>query len=397
MSSVFSREEQYLLDLLKVALHEKVFEEIQRVDDIDTKVLVSIGKKHAVLPFLFDVLQENDLFENDWEFVERDTVQTVAQSYRLLILTKYLVSLLKENGIQGIVLKGVSTGSLYPVPEYRKSGDVDLLVPQDTNMQQLIDILKKVGFTKKEEQHALHHIEFMSVEGMIIEVHTALTEDLAYKKINDAMKKRVSDCFLSKQQECIMGVELPVLSRVYHGYELLLHMVQHFFYSGFGLKLLCDWVVLWNQEWSVEEKGALKELAEESGTKRFAEIITEVCAEFLGLDKSRFAWEYIGDDIPSGEFLKEIFEAEDFGKSNKKRMVMLSGTGLWAYIKEFHHQMHLNFPKAGRCFLLWPVLWVITLIKFLYNNKKVRNVSAGEVLKEAKRRSGLMEKLKLFE
>lgn len=76
-------------------------------------------------------------------------------------------------------------------------------------------------------------------------------------------------------------------------------------------------------------------------------------------------------------------------------MVMMRGTGLLDYIREFHHQMHLNFPKAGKCFLVWPVLWVITLVKFLYNNRKVRNISTKEILKEAKRRSKLMEKIKI--
>jgi len=94
--------------------------------------------------------------------------------------------------------------------------------------------------------------------------------------------------------------------------------------------------------------------------------------------------------------MREILDAEEFGKNDANRMVMLSGMGPWAYIKELHHQMHLNFPKAGKCFLLWPVLWVITLVCFVRNNRKIRNTSTKEVLREAKRRSGLMKQLKVF-
>ena len=102
------------------------------------------------------------------------------------------------------------------------------------------------------------------------------------------------------------------------------------------------------------------------------------------------------EEIPVEEFMKEILEAEEFGGSDKNRMVMLEGTGLWAYVKEFHHQMHLNFPRAGKCFLLWPALWLITLVRFLRNNRTIRGTSAGEILREAHRRSDLIKKLKLF-
>lgn len=396
MNVVFSKEEQYLLKLLNSALTGQACRE-ENINDVDVKLLVSTAKKHAVLPFLYDILQENKLFESEWEYIEKDTVQTVTQNYRLLMLTKYLMSLLEENNIQGIVLKGVSTGGLYPIPEYRKSGDVDILIPPETDPKRLISILKDVGFVEKEEQHASHHIEFRTADGIVVEIHTTLTEQFAYKRINEAMRKQVKDCFIERKQEKIMSVDLPVLSLPYHAYELLLHMLHHFLYTGFGLKLLCDWVVLWKVLWNDAEKQVFRKLTQESGTERFAEIITEVCVRFLGLNRDSFAWYYNNSEIPAEEFLREIFEAEEFGRSDKNRMVMMSGTGISAYMKEFHHQMHINFPKAGKIFLLWPILWVITLIKFLYNNKKVRGVSSKEVLKEAKRRSGLMEKMKLFE
>jgi hypothetical protein len=67
------------------------------------------------------------------------------------------------------------------------------------------------------------------------------------------------------------------------------------------------------------------------------------------------------------------------------------------YIREFHHPMHLNFPKAGKCFLFWPVLWVITLVRFLRNNRRVRAVSGRELLKSAGQRGKLVKEMRLFE
>ena len=77
-------------------------------------------------------------------------------------------------------------------------------------------------------------------------------------------------------------------------------------------------------------------------------------------------------------------------------MVVLRGSGLKGYLREFHHQMHLNFPRAGKCFPLFPALWLVTLARFLRNNRKVRDVSLMQVLETADRRSRQMELLDLF-
>jgi hypothetical protein len=99
----------------------------------------------------------------------------------------------------------------------------------------------------------------------------------------------------------------------------------------------------------------------------------------------------------TGEFLREIFDAGEFGRDEKERMVAMRGTGPAAYVREFHHQMRLNFPKAGSIFLCWPVLWALTLFTFLHNNRKIRQVSARSLLKKAGLRSRLTKKMRLFE
>ena len=173
-------------------------------------------------------------------------------------------------------------------------------------------------------------------------------------------------------------------------------MLQHFLRSGFGIKLLCDWVVFWKETATMEEQGVYLRLVREAGIKNFSDIVTLTCIQYLGMDAEKVEWMNYAGDYPVEEFLKEILVAEEFGKSDVHRMVVMRGTGIHDYIREFHHQMHLNFPKAGKCFLSWPVLWIITLVRFLKNNRKVRNTSTGAILKEAAKRSKLLEDLKLF-
>ena len=391
MNIMFSEEEKCLLYMLTKALKN---EQICLDEKVNMDNVLLLAKKHAVLSFLYDISNEAWMHQGK-SFIQQESRQIVMQSYRLLFLTKYVVSILKQNDISVIVLKGVATGSLYPVPEMRKSGDVDLLVPNDIPEAVIRKVMLAAGFRLSEAQHANHHIAFVTEEGIHVEIHTMLAEPFAYKKINRAIAKHGTMCWEHLHVAEIMGVELPILDKPFHAYELFLHMLQHFMYAGFGLKLLCDWVMIWRVNWSQEEKDLFNSLIEEAGLSGFTDAITAVCQKFLGLPMEDNDSSINQTDM-ADKMLREILDAEEFGNSDSNRMVMMSGTGLSAYVKEFHHQMHLNFPKAGKCILLWPILWIITLVRFLKNNRRLRDTSTGEILKEAKRRSALMEELRLF-
>ncbi len=50
--------------------------------------------------------------------------------YQIEQFTRRTLSLLLEHNISCILLKGISLANYYPVPEYRKLGDLDLYLPE---------------------------------------------------------------------------------------------------------------------------------------------------------------------------------------------------------------------------------------------------------------------------
>ena len=52
-----------------------------------------------------------------------------------------------------------------------------------------------------------------------------------------------------------------------------------------------------------------------------------------------------------------------------------AGNRLAGLLQEFHHQMLLTYPGAGRYRILHPVLWVMMFCGFAYRNVKMRRVS----------------------
>ena len=360
---------------------------------------MQVAEKHKVLPFLFDILDEADLPQAQRMILEQKGQQTVQQSYRLLFLSKSIIEELKEHGIDAILLKGSGVAAFYPVPEYRKSGDVDILMKNKEEAERACEILEKHGFHKKEHQAANHHIACTGDDGIEVELHVTLAEAFDSEKINAYLQQCQASFFEHRKLQDVMGVTFNLATDAYQAFYLLLHMLQHFLRAGFGLKLLCDWVVFWEKPVCKEEKDTFIKLLEGGGLVGFASIITAVCVEYLQLDRKKAAFLLDRESFDKkavASFMKEVFEAEEFGHSDTDRMVVLRGTKLTDYIREFHHQMKLTYPKAGRCVILYPVLWVMTLCGFLYRNRKVRGTSSRAIMKKAHKRSKFMEQIHLF-
>ena len=399
MEHLLNREQLELCRLLSLALHNKTLERLS--PDVDYARVIAVAESHKVMALLHPVLEHAGLQESIWKIVDRKGEQTVRQSYRLLMLSRYVIGLLKENGIDAILLKGCGTAAWYPVPELRKSGDIDLLFKSEDETRKALQILAQQGFVTTEDQPANHHIVCESRDSVSLELHMSLAEPFDSEKTNRFLADCQKEYFAHRRVVDCMGVAFELTSDGYHAFYLLLHMLQHYVRAGFGVKLLCDWVVFWESPLSEEEKKIFLRLTQESGTFGFTVMMTRVCVKYLGLREKQV--EFLMQAEPKDvcdlteELMAEIFEAEEFGHSSKDRMVVLRGTGLMDYAREFHHQMKLNYPKAGKIMVLYPVLWIMTLCGFLYRNRTLRKVSGRQILKKAKKRSQLTEQMRLFQ
>lgn len=400
-----SKEEALLLELLREGLTEREPTESNAVTAMDEKVknaldwerLEAAARRHSVLSLLcYPCLGTAGIPDKFREAVQQEARGIVLQNYRLLFAGRTIVEKLEQNGIPVAVLKGAAAARSYPEPELRKAGDIDLLVEPE-RLEEACRALEKAGCRVAERQPALHHVVLLTDYGTEVEVHTMLAEPFDNEQINTYLKQILPECLEHVVRREAMGIEFPVLDYGYHAYELLLHMLQHFLRSGFGLRFLCDWVALWREDVPETSRRKYLELIRESRIKGFSDMVTKTCCQYLGLENERVDWMEITSRLQSEGFMREVLDAEEFGKSSGERMVMLRKPGLAGYVWEFHHQMHLNFPKAGNWISLWPVLWTVTLVRFLRNNRKIRGISGRTILRKAAERSHVMEQMKLWE
>lgn len=395
-----------LMTLLKYALKGKKLSEKkleQLLQGGDGEQLYTLARAHAVAPLIYDVWSAYpDLLPAVEQKLQTYTTQIVGHSYRLLFYTKYLVGLLEQEGLTVAVLKGVATAEFYPYPELRKAGDVDLLLFSEEDHARASECLRKYGLLEHDEGLHVHHAAMMGPEGIEVELHSMLVEPFDNEATNRMVLRLQREARAHIIRQSCMGVPLPVLSGAYHGCSLLLHLLQHFLTAGFGIKLLCDWVVFWEKQ-PPEAIGEMVDLIHMLRVEQFVAAVTGVCVRELGMKKTAAeAFLALGEPeilAPAylDRFFKDIIEAEEFGKSQRGRMLAIHESGVTGYIRAFHHQMKLNYPKAGKNVVLWPALWVSTLARFLYNNRTLRGITVAEVLKSAGKRGRIVDKMHLFE
>nr|MCR5544911.1 nucleotidyltransferase family protein [Lachnospiraceae bacterium] len=302
------------------------------------------------------------------------------------------------------VLKGSTVGSFYPMPEYRKSGDIDLWLRDictfDEEFEKAAAILERRGYQRDEKMDSRYHVGFVNSLGLEVELHIKLTGDFSNQNVND----RVED-FTKEVRQKTPGIvrvldtyEFPSLEGADLIFYNLLHMLHHFTTKGFGWKFICDWAMMFQQEKSSDERIRLFSLLEQARLLDFAEAVSLLAVNYMGLDRTRVEF-LISGQISENVILhmaEEIFEAGEFGTRDHTRMLRPESSSIFGLVKLFHLQMKKNYPMASKCFLLWIVLWPATLVKFMYNNKHVRNVSTLDVVKEAKKRGKTTESLNLY-
>lgn len=150
--------------------------------------------------------------------------------------------------------KGVGLGAYYPKEELRKVGDVDLYVPIPEEFERFCRILKEQGF-QQEKTMADHHLSFFSVSSGIkfeLEIHKKPINSQENANFNREVD-RIFALFTKVgnyqfPEVHIINGAIPVLPAEEMVFYLLLHMLQHFLSGGMGLRMLCDWVVIWRKK-----------------------------------------------------------------------------------------------------------------------------------------------------
>lgn len=361
--------------------------------------LANLAQEHCTVPFVLPCLRSASVYPS----MKHQVKEMMLNYYQIEHFTRTTVSLLRENHIDCYLLKGLSLADCYPVPEYRKLGDLDLYLAEPEMLSQAQTVLESNGYILQDElsdHHVTYYYTFPKTgRRFILELHYRVVGQYQYSRTNEIVDSVYSPAQLKKSAQMIHGYSYTVLPPTEYVFYMIHHMLKHYLYSGFGIRLLCDFTFYLKHHESEIDFDQIHTWCRESRISHLYEIILESCRIYLGLPASIDPQIHY-DTSDCQDFITQILKDGDMGTDVSQTLVGSSSyqkVNLFTYFREGHVQMKVRFPKASRFPVLWPVLWVITFVCFIRNTYKVRNTTFLQTLRNFKKSNQKTKLVKIFE
>ena len=265
-----------------------------------------------------------------------------------------LCSLLREGGIQFVVVKGQTIAALYPNPSARMPGDIDFYCDEQ-NFQKaraLIGQRWQVEF-EDEDEESEQHVAF-SYKDVPFELHFRLM------KFASISNQRIFDSYMKDarfEQISINGVEVPILAPELNVLYTFLHLYHHLIELGVSIRQFCDLAVLLERLPLRAE--LLEQMLTELGFMRAFKAVGSIIVDHLGLPDEKFPFPLSSKDRRHVDYLMNIvFSHGNFGMYQRKYKVR-SGLGYYmdsfkTKVVRYWHLYRLS-PRECRAVLMLDV------------------------------------------
>lgn len=238
-----------------------------------------------------------------------------------------LGEILGRDGFRHCILKGQGVARYYPFPELRTSGDIDVWIAKEEDLETMVPLSDRrthiVDYVRRQFPHeevVFHHVDF-PIFGGKPDVEAHFTPSYL---LNFAADRSLQKYFLeeSGRQFCNMVSlgetgECPAPTVGFNRVFLLIHIYKHLFDEGIGLRQLMDYAYALKAEApSEEEKARLNKLFREIKMTTFTKAVMYIMKEIFGVE-DKFL--YIEADPSEGQFiLDEVMKAGNFGKYDER-------------------------------------------------------------------------------
>lgn len=265
--------------------------------------------QNAPIPGLSSKNADEDCWSDfvmDWcgnVFYQEQLYHSYAQS------VSDLAAFYNQHGLQMMILKGWGCSLLWPTPNHRPMGDIDIWL---FGKQSLGDelIREKLHINPKKSSH--HTIFFIGEHE--VENHITLFE-------NDCHDSSTSEAIIRGHidnekpiKACIgNGIEILLPSPNTNAYFLMRHMSGHFATESINLRHVLDWATFIKQYSTEIDWPQFQDECEKVNMHIFSDCINDICISELGLPKALFPMrgkcphirERVLADILSPEFQKK--------------------------------------------------------------------------------------------
>ena len=366
--------QELLLALLRAQLWLKPVDDIVLPSSLDEwEELINLGYKQTVICFIAKAcLRHPDAsnipsdIKEEFEAVleENKRIHEYHNSVLIELITKF-----EEQGLHPILLKGQGIAQMYPEPELRQCGDIDLFFVSEEYecAKQIIAAIEDENPIKRKDNSK--HSEYV-FKGITIEMHHKVC-DIPNPTYDNQFQVWTQNCVNEKKELMIMHKFIYVNNPYFALIHCVTHILHHFETETVSLRQVCDLMMM---EMFYREKIQLRKfdtLLKRYGLVRFWDVINtlminnlEMTSYYVGTSHSTSAFLLLGrimklgaisffqSDIKPGKgFMKYPMKLYNFYKYNIDFLRLYNICGMQLY---WRHKMRVckalrrNFRFLGR-------------------------------------------------
>ena len=220
--------------------------------------------------------------------------------------SKELYEWFKEKGCDSCIIKGQGVARLYPQPELRQAGDIDIWV--DADREDVIGKMLSESIDVSVIDYVNCHAAFF--DDVEVEVHfrpTYFFNPFANRRLQKWIQENKSTQMASFDDA--VGFSYPTIS--FNLVFSLIHIYRHVFSEGIGLRQLMDYYYILSHSTEDERKEAYDTLCS-FGLKRFVATVMYVMRRVFNIDTSLLLCQ---PNQKEGDYLlAEILRGGNFGQ-----------------------------------------------------------------------------------
>ena len=297
-------------------------------DPKDWAVMFRMARRQALLGVCYEgICRVPDYQKPPPSILEswRRLTEMIANVYHLhLRRTEEMKGIMDELGFHGCLLKGTSLSSLYPVPERRMCGDIDVWVAG--THASILKTLREAGYHPFDIIYQECKVDFFPDVEIEIHFHPA-------KMYNPFLNARLQR-YLEKESPIRDDVTLTSPNARFNAVFCMAHMFHHYLESGIGLRQMMDYYYTLLVLDPADREPVMKAL-KKLGMGRFTAAMMESLRFNFGLEEEY----YLCAPAPKlgRKLMEEAISGGNFGVGDRRN-----------YQKRNESRLHRFFRKSSR-------------------------------------------------
>ena len=397
------------LEAMAAALADRTVNWGEEVSQETLTNVFILSQEHHVLPLIFEAVYPCKaaaaLPAAAFGEMRRATVHSVmtqaVKTEEFLELYRHL----RKNGVKPLLVKGLICRNLYPRPDYRFSGDEDVLCGE-SRFKACHKEMIRFGMEPCSSSLDSYEIPYRKEDGALyIELHKTLfpSSSDVFGDCNRLFEK----AFDHAVEVEIQGVPVATLDWSEHMLYLILHAFKHFLHSGFGIRQVCDMVLFANVYGSKVDWKWVLSRCKGLRAEKFAAGIFAIGQQYLGFDPEKAAYPRFWREIQVDPepLLEDLLCGGIYGASDRSRVHSCNMTlnavaadkkgkrvrgNLLKTVFPSAKNLESRFHWLHRKPWLLPVAWICRIFGYAKETISHPAGSAAEVIRTGSKRVELL-------